>query len=205
MKQENPGISDEATELLLSDLFELHGYDFMDYSRASIKRRINRILIINKLPSFAELRYRLRTDEDFLKHLVEELTVNVTEMFRDPEYFKMLRQEVVPALMPHPLIRVWIAGCSTGEEAFSMAILLAEAGILHKSLIYATDLNSEVLKKAKKGILPLRNMKQNSANYIDSGGINAFSDYYTTGYNKAKLDASLLEKIVFSTHNLVSD
>lgn len=205
MKQENLGVSDEETELLLSDLFELYGYDFLDYSRASIKRRINRILIINKFPSFAELRYRLKSDADFLKHLVEELTVNVTEMFRDPSYFKTLREEVVPALMPHPLIRIWVAGCSTGEEAFSIAILLKEAGILHKSLIYATDLNPEVLKKAKKGILPLLNMKQNSANYIDSGGRHVFSDYYAAGYNKAKLDTELLEKIVFSTHNLVSD
>jgi chemotaxis protein methyltransferase CheR len=198
-------IEDDEIEILLNDLFEIHGYDFTSYSRASLKRRIGRLYSLDKFPSFAELRYRVRTDMNYLKRFVEEITVNVTEMFRDPHFYLALRNEVLPILGTKPFIRIWHAGCSTGEEVFSMAILLKEAGLLKKSLLYATDLNPSVLEKVRKGIFPLNQMKQYSESYISSGGQKDFSTYYTANYGQAKFDQELSEKIIISTHNLVSD
>ncbi|RYG04153.1 MAG: protein-glutamate O-methyltransferase CheR [Chitinophagaceae bacterium] len=198
-------VTDDDVELLLSDLLELYGYDFTEYSRASIKRRINRLFVIDRFPSIAEFRYRLVSDQDYLRRMVEEITVNVTEMFRDPIFYKTLREEVLPILATHPFIRIWHAGCSTGEEVYSMAILLQEANLLHKSLLYATDINPLVLEKLKKGIFPLRQMKQYSENYIASGGKQEFSSYYTAKYDHAKFDENLSRKMIVSTHNLVSD
>ena len=198
-------IEDEEIDLLLNDVFEIYGYDFTSYSRASLKRRIIRLCALDKFPSFAELRYRIRTEEDYLKRFVEEITVNVTEMFRDPAFYKVLREDVLPILGTKPFIRIWHAGCSTGEEVFSMAILLHEANLLKKSLLYATDLNPSVLEKVRKGIFPLVQMKQYSESYIASGGTRDFSGYYTANYGQAKLNEELSEKIIISTHNLVSD
>ncbi|WP_138475233.1 CheR family methyltransferase [Dyadobacter bucti] len=198
-------MEDEDIDLLLTDLFDLYGYDFTNYSRASLKRRIVRLCSIDKFPSFAELRYKVRTDEAYLKRFVEEITVNVTEMFRDPSFYKSLREDILPVLGTKPFIRVWHAGCSTGEEVYSLAILLKEANLLRKSLLYATDLNPTVLEKVRKGIFPLNQMKQYSESYIASGGVNDFSTYYTANYGQAKFDQSLAEKIIISTHNLVSD
>lgn len=198
-------IKDNEVEILLNDLLEIYGYDFTNYSKASIKRRINRLYSLDKFPSFAEFRYHLRTDPAYIKRFVEQITVNVTEMFRDPTFYIALRQQVLPHLGTYPFIRIWLAGCSTGEEAYSMAILLSEAGLYHKSLIYATDLNPDVLEKAAKGMFPLSQMKQYSENYILSGGTKEFSNYYSANYNLAKFDDSLKTKIIFSTHNLVSD
>ncbi|GAB4039323.1 CheR family methyltransferase [Spirosoma jeollabukense] len=198
-------IEENEVDLLLNDLYELHGYDFTHYSRASLKRRINRLWALDKFPSFAELRYRVKSDSDYIKRFVEELTVNVTEMFRDPQFYKTLRTEVLPTLSAKPFIRIWHAGCSTGEEVFSMAILLREARLLHKSLLYATDLNPEVLEAARKGIFALAPMKQYSENYMLSGGTADFSSYYTAQYSRVKFREELAEKMVFSTHNLVSD
>ncbi|MGF7218305.1 chemotaxis protein methyltransferase CheR [Spirosoma lacussanchae] len=198
-------IEEEEIDLLLKDLYEVYGYDFTQYARASLKRRINRLWTLDKFPSFAELRYRVRSDPDYLKRFVEELTVNVTEMFRDPMYYRTLRAEVLPTLMAKPFIRIWHAGCSTGEEVFSMAILLKEARLLHKSILYATDLNPEVLESARQGIFSMSTMKQYSENYILSGGTTDFSTYYTAHYGRVKFNEELAEKMVFSTHNLVSD
>ncbi|WP_460638108.1 CheR family methyltransferase [Larkinella harenae] len=198
-------IDDEEIELLLSDLFELYGYDFTNYAQASLKRRVNRLFMLDKFPSFAEFRYQVKSDPNYIKRVVEGLTVTVTEMFRDPLFYSALRTEVVPTLAAKPFIRIWHAGCSTGEEVFSMAILLKEANLLHKSLLYATDLNPEVLEKARSGIFPLAQMKLYSANYIESGGKNDFSSYYTAQYGQVKFDEALAERMIFSTHNLVSD
>lgn len=198
-------IKDEEVELLLNDLLEVHGYDFTNYSRASLKRRINRLLTLDRFPSFAELRYRVKSDSSYLKRFIEELTVNVTEMFRDPVFYQCLRTEVLTTLTAKPFIRIWHAGCSTGEEVYSMAILLKEANLLHKSLLYATDLNPEVLETARKGIFAMAPMKQYSENYIASGGTNEFSSYYTAQYGHVKFQEDLAEKMIFSTHNLVSD
>ncbi len=198
-------IKDDEIELLLDELHRKHGYDFSDYSRASMKRRLNRLIALDKFPSFAEMRYRLMADESYLRRFIEEITVNVTEMFRDPEFFKYLRQHILPTLGTYPLIRIWIAGCASGEEAYSMAILLKEANLLHKSLIYATDLNPRVLEKAKSGIFPLKQIRQYSENYLLSGGYEDFSSYYSAKYDVAIFNEVLRKKMVFSTHNLVSD
>jgi chemotaxis protein methyltransferase CheR len=198
-------IKEEEVDILLNDLLETYGYDFNDYSKASLKRRINRLFTLDRFPSFAEFRYRIRSDESYLKRFVEEITVNVTEMFRDPTFYKALRTDVLPVLATYPLIRIWHAGCSTGEEVYSMAILLHEANLLHKSLLYATDINPDVLEKAKEKIFPLVQMKQYSENYIESGGKNDFSSYYTAAYDRARFHKKLTEKMIFATHNLVSD
>lgn len=201
-----PGIvKDEEVEFLIKDVYDLYGYDFSMYSRASFKRRVNRICLIDKFTSFAELRYTLVNEPDYLKRFIEEITVNVTEMFRDPYFFKALREQILPQLGTYPLIRIWIAGCSTGEEAYSVAILLKEAGLYHKSLIYATDINPSVLETARSGIFPMSQMKTYSENYIQSGGKKDFSDYYTANYDGALFNKSLREKMILSTHNLVSD
>ncbi|MDQ8143383.1 MULTISPECIES: protein-glutamate O-methyltransferase CheR [Chryseobacterium] len=198
-------IKDEEVEYLIKDVYELYGYDFSQYSRASFKRRINRICLIERFTSFAELRYTIINEPEYLKRFVEEVTVNVTEMFRDPYFFKGLREKILPQLGTYPLIRIWVAGCSTGEEAYSIAILLKEANLYHKSLIYGTDLNPSVLETARAGVFPLQQMKLYSENYMLSGGKKDFSDYYTANYDSAKFDKSLQEKLILSTHNLVSD
>ena len=198
-------VKDQELEGLIQEVHQVYGYDFSMYSRASFKRRINRICLIDKLTSFAELRYKVLNDADYLKHFVEEITVNVTEMFRDPQFFKALREKIIPQLGTYPLIRIWVAGCSTGEEAYSLAILLKEAGLYQKSLIYATDINPSVLEKARTGVFPLNQMKQYSENYILSGGKEDFSGYYTANYDSVKFDDSLQSKLILSTHNLVSD
>lgn len=198
-------ITDEQVEQLLTDALELYGFDFTNYSRASVKRRINRLFSMDRFPSFAELRYRLRTDAHYLNRFVEAISVNVTEMFRDPLFYQALRNVVLPQLATYPHIRIWHAGCSTGEEVYSMAILLKEMNLLHKSLLYATDVNQDVLEKARQGFVPLNNMKLYSENYIQAGGTKAFSDYYSATYDRAKLNDELKSKMVFAMHNLVSD
>lgn len=198
-------INDEHVEVLLSDLLEQYGYDFTGYSRASLKRRISRLYSLDKTLSFAEFRYRISNDQTYFKRFVEQITVNVTEMFRDPSFFRTLRAEVLPKLGTYPFIRIWLAGCSTGEEAYSISILLKELNLLHKSLIYATDLNPAVLEKAAQGMFAMSQMKQYSENYIHAGGTKDFSSYYTANYSLAKFNDELKSKIIFSTHNLVSD
>ncbi len=198
-------ITSEQVEILLNDVLEVHGYDFLEYSHASIKRRITRLFAFDKFVSFAEFRYLIKSDKQYFKRFLEEITVNVTEMFRDPSFYKALRDDVLPTLGTYPFIRIWVAGCSTGEEAFSLAIVLKELNLLHKSLIYATDINPLVLEKAKKGIFPLSYLKGYSENYLQSGGTKEFSSYYIANYSLAKFDENLSEKMIFSTHNLVSD
>jgi chemotaxis protein methyltransferase CheR len=198
-------ITDEDLTLLINDIQLAHGYDFSDYSRASFKRRIERLLTIDHLSSFAELRYRLKNDAAYFAHAIEEISVTVTEMLRDPSFYKIIRSNIIPVLATYPFIKVWHAGCATGEEVYSMAILLKEAGLLHKSLLYATDMNPTALAKARKGIFPLSQMQQYSRNYQLSGGIEDFSSYYSANYHFACFDSRLNEKIIFAQHNLVTD
>jgi len=198
-------IRDDEMELLLDDVSAVYGYDFSQYSKASLKRRLNRICLVDKFASFAELRYKVVNDRSYLQRFVEEITVNVTEMFRDPNFYKKLRNDILPKLGTYPFIRIWVAGCSTGEEAYSIAILLKEINLYHKTLIYATDINPTVIEKASKGIVQLSVMKQYSENYIHAGGKNDFSSYYTAMYDVVKLQEDLKSRILFSTHNLVSD
>jgi chemotaxis protein methyltransferase CheR len=198
-------ITDHEIELLITEIYDHYGYDFSGYSHASFRRRIDRIYQLDGFEHFQQFLEKMRSDEDYFKRLVEEITVNVTEMFRDPSFYKVLREEILPALGSKPFIRIWHAGCSTGQEVYSMAILLQEAGLLQKSLIYATDLNQTVLEVAKKGMFPLRLMKEYGENYRDSGGKKDFSEYYIANYGLAKFDEELSKKMVFSQHNLVSD
>lgn len=197
--------TDEQVEILINDVLAQYGYDFTGYSRASFKRRLLRLYGLDKMVSFAEFRYKIINDKSYFKRFVEQITVNVTEMFRDPGFYKALRNKVLPNLGTYPFIRIWLAGCSTGEEAFSMAIVLKELNLLHKSLIYATDINPSVLEKAAQGMFPMAQMKNYSENYIASGGTKEFSTYYTASYSLAKFDVELKDKMIFSTHNLVSD
>lgn len=205
MKEHVHHLKDEEVNILLNDLLEQYGYDFTDYSFASVKRRLQRVYINDRFPSFAEFRYKVKSDESYLTYLMEQITVNVTEMFRDPAFFQVLRNQVLPVLATYPFIRIWHAGCSTGEEVYSMAILLKEMNLLHKSVIYATDINESVLEKARKGIFPLAYMQHYSQNYLQSGGQHDFSQYYAANYEYAKFSESLSEKIIFAAHNLVTD
>jgi len=198
-------IDDPQLEVLINEMHEYYGYDFSSYSRASFKRRVDRLLQMDGITDFSDFLSKVRLNPEYFKRMVEEITVNVTEMFRDPLFYKFLRTEIIPVLATKPFIRIWHAGCSTGEEVFSMAILLQEAGLLHKSLLYATDISPAVLDIAKKGLFPLRMIKLYSENYIASGGKEDFSKYYTANYGSAKFEEALLQKMVFSQHNLVSD
>jgi len=198
-------IADEEMEILLRDIHEIYGYDFNEYAKASFKRRLNRLFTLDRFPSFAEFRFKIKKDKEYFSRFIEQITVNVTEMFRDPEFYLTLRKEVLPVLSTYPFIRIWHAGCSTGEEVYSMAILLKEANLLHKSILYATDINSKVVQQAASGIFPMMHMQQFSENYLLSGGIHDFSSYYTAGNNKVMFDQSFKKHMVFSTHNLAAE
>jgi chemotaxis protein methyltransferase CheR len=203
--ENSPIIKDEDIALLLDDILRIYGYDFKLYAKASLKRRIHRLFILDRFPSFAEFRFKICSDEQYLRRFIEEITVNVTEMFRDPTFFMTLRQHVIPVLATYPFIRIWHAGCSTGEEAYSVAILLKEANLLKKSIQYATDINPQVVQRAASGMFPLGRMKLYSEYYIQSGGTNDFSSYYTASYDRAIFNKELSNHMVFATHNLVSE
>ncbi|HTE12968.1 MAG TPA: protein-glutamate O-methyltransferase CheR [Chitinophagaceae bacterium] len=190
---------------LLASIAKRYGYDFTGYSGASLQRRIDSFYAKGRHASFADMQNRLMKEPAWFMHFVEEITVNVTEMFRDAGFYKSLREHILPVLATYPFIRIWHAGCSTGEEVYSMAILLKEAGLLQKSILYATDINQAVLEKAKTGIFSAGSMQQNSENYIRCGGTADFSSYYTANYNSAKFDPLLAQKMIFSTHNLAAD
>lgn len=197
--------NDELVEILLADVLEVYGYDFTGYSRASLKRRMIRLYEMDRFVSFAEYRYKIRTEPSYFKRFLEQITINVTEMFRDPEFYQDLRKNILPRLGTYPFIRIWVAGCSTGEEAYSTAIFLKELNLLHKSLIYATDINAAVLETAAQAMIPLNKMKMYTENYHAAGGTENFSEYYTANYSLGKLKDELKSKIIFSTHNLVTD
>ena len=205
MKLTSNKIEWEEFENLLIDITDQYGYDFSQYSKASLQRRILSFYLKGKFTGYENFRNKLLNDPDYFIFFVEEVTVNVTEMFRDPGFYKALREKILPILSTYPFIRIWHAGCSTGEEVYSMAILLKEANILHKSLLYATDLNPSVIEQARSGIFKAGAMQQYSENYINSGGQKDFSSYYRANYNLAKFDEELTGRMVFSTHNLVSD
>lgn len=198
-------IEDIELDTLINEVYEQYGFDFGNYSKASLKRRVDRLYQMDGFVHFHEFLHRIQTDEKYYKRMVEEITVNVTEMFRDPLFYSVLRKEIMPILALKPFIRIWHAGCSTGEEVFSMAIILKELGLLDKTLLYATDINNSVLETAKKGVFPLRMMKQYSENYLASGGTEDFSSYYSANFNIVKFNTDLSERMVFSQHNLVSD
>ncbi len=192
----------------LSELITLvkgvYGFDFTDYGKASLTRRINRIMGLKRL-SFYDLKHLLINDADFFQHFLEEVTVNVTEMFRDPSFYKAVMHQVVPYLSTYQHIKVWTAGCSSGEEVYSLSILMNEAGLKSKSFIYGTDINTEVLKEARKGIYSFRKVKSYAENYVHAGLTGSITDHCTIMYDAATVHSELKQNTLFSVHNLVSD
>lgn len=202
---ETSSIVDLEIELLLEAIFNRYGYDFREYSKAHVKRRVLNRMRISQLESVSLLQHKVLREPDFAELLLKDLSINVTEMFRDPDFYRAVREEVVPLLDTWSYIKVWHAGCSTGEEVYSMAILLKEEGLLGKTQIYATDFNQHALEQAKAGIFSTSNMKKYAQNYQGSGAKAAFSDYYHAQYDSAIMDASLKKNIVWANHNLVTD
>jgi chemotaxis protein methyltransferase CheR len=192
-------------ELLLEGVFRHYGFDFRSYAYASIRRRLWKRVEGEGLSSISELQARILHDPDAMERLLLDLSVNVTAMFRDPSFYKEFRERVIPLMRTYPFIRIWHAGCSTGEEVFSMAILLEEEGLYDRARLYATDINDVVLQRARQGIFPLDRMQEYTENYMRAGGKKSFSEYYTAKYDGALFTPSLTRNIVFSQHNLVTD
>lgn len=205
MKFDNDALFEQNVEAMIKEIHTHYGYDFNGYARASVYRRIKRFLTHKQLNSLEELRRALFSDSYFFENFLQEITVNVTEMFRDATFFLSLRNNVLPILSTYPFIKIWDAGCSTGEELFSLAILLKEAGLLDRTKIYATDINQKVLKQAKEGIFSAANMTGYTAGYYASGGTQEFSSYYNSNYGNVKFDSSLIKNVVFYPHNLATD
>ena len=200
-----PNSADIEIRLLMEAIYLKYSYDFRDYTGASQKRRVAYALSQLELPNIAALQDRVLHDPAVFAQLLQFLTIPVSEMFRDPPYFLALRQQVVPVLHTYPSVKIWVAGCSTGEEAWSMAILLREEGLLKRAQIYATDINPASIEKARQGIFPLEAVKGYTANYQRAGGSSAFSDYYTAAYGAAKFDPSLCADVIFADHSLATD
>lgn len=192
-------------EALIIEIKGKYGYDFSGYARASVYRRVKRFLQNRNINNVDALRERIFSDPYYFENFLQEITVNVTEMFRDPSFFLSLRKNVLPLLSTYPFIKIWDAGCSTGEELFSLAILLEEVGLLNKTKIYATDINQKVLKQAKEGIFSANNLAAYTAGYKASGGEKEFAGYYVSHYGSLKFNSSLIRNVVFYPHNLASD
>jgi chemotaxis protein methyltransferase CheR len=192
-------------DLLLEGVARVYGYDFRGYARGSLKRRMQQWLGKFRFASFGAAQVELLRDPALFEELKRGITVNVSEMFRDPAVFRELREQVVPHLKTYPFVKIWHAGCSGGEEAYSMAILLEEEGLKGRFRIYATDLNDQLLHRGREGIFSLKEMELFESNYRDSGGRGSLSDYYFASYNHALLAPALRESIVFAPHNLAAD
>jgi chemotaxis protein methyltransferase CheR len=197
-------ISSEQLNELIDIVKKIHGFDFSDYTEASFKRRLARIMMLKKL-EFYDLKHVLVNDAGFFQEFLEEITVNVTEMFRDPTFYKALKNQVVPYLSTYQHVKVWCAGCSSGEEVYSLAILLNEEKLGKKSFIYGTDINTEVLNEARKGIYSLRKIKSYSENYLFTGLPGSLTDHFTMMYDAATIHSELKQNTLFSVHNLISD
>lgn len=192
-------------DLLLEGIYRYYGYDFRTYAFSFIKRRVLHRLNIEKLTSISGLLEKVLHDPCMMEKLLNDFSITVTEMFRDPSFFEVIRKQVIPSLKDDPEIRIWHVGCSSGEEVYSMAILLHEEGLLNKTKIYATDINLKNLEKAKLGVFPLEKMQLYTKNYIQSGGTKAFSEYYTVQKEQVFFQPELKKNMVFFQHNLVTD
>ncbi|HET7538798.1 MAG TPA: CheR family methyltransferase [Polyangiaceae bacterium] len=190
---------------LLDAIYRRYHYDFRRYSAASIKRRLNAAKLQMTDDSLSALEDKVLSDPQAFTQLLQYLTVGVSDMFRDPSFFRVLRERIVPELRTYPSIRVWIAGCSTGEELYSFAIVLREEGLLEKTTLYATDINPEALRKAEQGVYPIDRLRAFTENHQISGGKCALSEYYTAAYGSAVFDRSLRKNVVFSDHSLATD
>jgi len=198
-------LEDIEVQLLLEGIFRYYGFDFRNYALASIKRRIWHAIHAEGLTSVSGLQEKVLHSPECMERFLYKLSVNVTSMFRDPSFFLVFRNKVVPILRTYPFIRIWHAGCSTGEEVYSMAILLHEEGLYHRSRLYATDINEMSLRKAKAGIFSLELMQEYTQNYLLAGGKKSFSGYYTAAYKNAIFSSYIKDNIIFSQHNLVTD
>ena len=201
----DPDLERIEIELLLEAVFRHYGFDFRSYAYASIRRRLWKRAEAEGLSSISELQARVLHAADAMERLLLDLSVSVTSMFRDPGFYAAFRKDVVPLLRTYPFIRVWHAGCSTGEEVYSTAIVLEEEGLLDRTRLYATDINDAVLQRARDGIFPLNRMQEYTENYIRAGGRRSFSEYYVAKYDGALFSPSLTRNVVFSQHNLVTD
>jgi chemotaxis protein methyltransferase CheR len=192
-------------ELLLEAIQRAYGYDFRGYALASLRRRLWHRVYGEGLETISGLQERILHDPSCMDRLLRDLSINVTEMFRDPGFYRALRERVFPILRTHPFVRVWNAGCSTGEESYSLAIALREEGLLERTRIYATDINDAALERAGAGSFPLERMQRYTENYLRAGGTEAFSSYYVADGDSARFDPSLVDGIVLAQHNLVTD
>ena len=196
---------DIELSLLLSGIYQHYGFDFRQYSRPSLVRRIDQMMEAEKVRTVSGLQERILHDPQVMERLLLTLSINTTMFFRDPEVFLYIRKNIVPALRTYPFIRIWVAGCSSGEELYSLAILLREEGVYDKCRIYATDMNEVVLERARQGIFKIQNMKEHTRNYQRAGGANEFSKYYTAKYDNVIFDSNLGKNVVFSRHSLARD
>lgn len=196
---------DIEIRLLIEAIYQKYGYDFRNYSQAHIKRRILNRFNLSGMKHITDMIREALNNHKFVDQILMDLSITVTEMYRDPGFYRALREEVIPILKTYPFIKIWHAGCASGEEVYSMAIMLKEEGLYQKTQIYATDFNPVIIRQAREGIYPISRMKEFTANYQKSGGKGAFSDYYTANYDSVKLLETLKKNIVFATHNLVTD
>jgi chemotaxis protein methyltransferase CheR len=196
---------DDELRLFLEAIYFKYQHDFRHYAFASLRRRVARAMEHFKCRSVSQLQDRALHDPEIFGQLLQFLTVQVSEMFRDPGYFKALREEVVPVLKTYPSVRLWVAGCSTGEEVWSLLIVLAEEGLLELSRIYATDINTASLHMAEAGVYPVDRIAQWSSNYLAAGGTRSLSDYYHAAYGAAVFDRALRQKVLFADHSLATD
>ncbi|MEP7156330.1 MAG: CheR family methyltransferase [Betaproteobacteria bacterium] len=201
----NDAVSDIELQLLINAIFLKYHYDFRDYAPASLKRRMSTAMSKFGCATLSRLQDRVLHEPEVFSGLMDFLTVQVSEMFRDPIYFRSIRESVVPMLKTYPSLKVWIPGCSAGEEAYSFAILLREEGLLARTLIYATDINAHALSLAEAGVYDIDRISGFSENYLKAGGHGSLSEYYTAAYGRAVLDKSLRKHIVFSDHSLATD
>ena len=192
-------------KLLLEAIFSYYGFDFRDYAKSSLKRRIIKQIQQEQLSSISGLQEKLLHDSACMERFLLTMSINVSSFFRDPDFFFFLRKKVVPLLRTYPFVRIWLAGCSTGEEVYSMAIILQEEDTINRCRIYASDINEVILKKAQEGIFPLSKMQEYTKNYIKAGGKKSFSEYYTARYDNAIFRSEVKNNVVFCQHNLAMD
>lgn len=202
---EKSAIFDIEVKLFIQAVFMRYNYDFRDYSLASVKRRLSSVMMVHKVKTITALQEKVLHEPEFFTAVLQYMTISTTEMFRDPEYFKAFREKVIPYLRSYPSIKIWIAGCSSGEEAYSFAIIFKEEGLLNRVMIYATDINPLILEKAKAGIYRLEDIKKYSINYQEAGGKASLSDYYAANYNAVAIDPELKKNIIFADHSLATD
>ncbi|EMG51938.1 CheR family methyltransferase [Brucella pseudogrignonensis] len=204
--ENKPGSPEEIEiRLLLEALYLRYHYDFRNYAMSSIRRRLRQAREQLEFVSFSAMQDRLLRDPAMLPQLLRFLTVQVSDMFRDPDYFRAIREHVIPHLRTYPSLKVWIAGCSSGEELYSMVILFREEGLEDRTLFYATDINQEALQAAEAGVYPIERVQSFTANHQRSGGRTSLSDYYQAAYGRVSFDKSLRRNVVFSDHSLVTD